>query len=567
MKSQPIYKSPLFVIPLAGLLFMIPAIIGGIGGADWSYHVLRAHHFSTVFWDGTLFPRWLPDLNTGCGEPTFYFYPPLAFYIRTLFHFLELIPPERWWPMILTGYTIILAAGYFCYMWLQSVIKDKEAALMAAVTYMMMPYVSITFHSFFAIAEFLVFVWTPLLLFFAREIAHGKTQAIFGYAIAVALLLMSSIPGTIIVSGLPILYFFFCVDRKQWLQRSLRLGLSLLLGFGLSAIYVLPMVLTKVHVRVGNVNEMWDTFGYYGHNFLLFPALSHHTPAFAHRLIMLGVIAVLMTIIAYSMFRKMRSGTKIKKEAGFWMVIMVLALFCTSSLSKPIWELITILQVTQFPYRILSVITIACVAIISITLSKGAKEWWWLLICLGAIYIFNVDYALSERYRYTPDHTDPNKIEYMKRVKTLYDNDTAVSHEYLPMTTDVRWQQYDQVEVFAKICSEKTKIITGNADINVTGWQSRNITLSVNVISEAKIQVAQLYYPYWRVTDANNESYQITPAKSTGLIRFTLPPGQHQLKLTLEDSPAEKAGKIISLSAVLLLLGSVLLRVWQRRSR
>jgi uncharacterized membrane protein len=45
-------------------------------GHDSISHVTWQKSFSSQFWRGELYPRWLSDQNKGLGSPTYYFYPP-----------------------------------------------------------------------------------------------------------------------------------------------------------------------------------------------------------------------------------------------------------------------------------------------------------------------------------------------------------------------------------------------------------------------------------------------------------------------------------------------------------
>jgi len=74
-------KTHLAIFGLAALL-MLPAILGPMMlrdsfWIDWVW----SDQFTGELARGHLYPRWLPEANGGLGSPTFYFYPPLAFYV------------------------------------------------------------------------------------------------------------------------------------------------------------------------------------------------------------------------------------------------------------------------------------------------------------------------------------------------------------------------------------------------------------------------------------------------------------------------------------------------------
>ncbi|MFO7631176.1 MAG: hypothetical protein R6W76_01485, partial [Caldilinea sp.] len=49
-------------------------------------HLIRLHLLDEQVRAGNLFPRWLPNLMTGYGYPTFNFYAPLIYIIAEAFH-------------------------------------------------------------------------------------------------------------------------------------------------------------------------------------------------------------------------------------------------------------------------------------------------------------------------------------------------------------------------------------------------------------------------------------------------------------------------------------------------
>lgn len=71
---------------LACALLMLPLWWqGGSQGHDLFHHLLSGHYFARQLWQGELYPRWLMAMNGGFGSPTFFFYPPLPYYVSALF--------------------------------------------------------------------------------------------------------------------------------------------------------------------------------------------------------------------------------------------------------------------------------------------------------------------------------------------------------------------------------------------------------------------------------------------------------------------------------------------------
>lgn len=66
----------------AACLVLVPIWLRGAPiGHDSQYHYLWAAQFAESLAAGIGYPRWLPDVNGGLGNPTFVFYSPLLYYV------------------------------------------------------------------------------------------------------------------------------------------------------------------------------------------------------------------------------------------------------------------------------------------------------------------------------------------------------------------------------------------------------------------------------------------------------------------------------------------------------
>src|SRR4051812_12913383 len=65
-------------LQLFATIWLVPA------GHDAILHLRWIEDWSASWRAGDVYPRWLPDANSGFGSPVFYFYPPLAYIIPAL---------------------------------------------------------------------------------------------------------------------------------------------------------------------------------------------------------------------------------------------------------------------------------------------------------------------------------------------------------------------------------------------------------------------------------------------------------------------------------------------------
>src|SRR5215467_10357178 len=136
----------------------------------------------------------------------------------------------------------------------------------AAVLYMAMPYHLGDVYLRGSLSEAWAFVWMPLIIFFTDRIVKGRRLAFVGLASSYALLIMTHLPTTLIFSLVPVTYALFTADEKTRMKAAAIVLSSLLMGAGLSAIYLLPALLTQQYVSIDRM-----TAGYFSYqNWFLF---------------------------------------------------------------------------------------------------------------------------------------------------------------------------------------------------------------------------------------------------------------------------------------------------------
>jgi uncharacterized membrane protein len=236
---------PLLIV-VAGLIFTIPAILYGFPhGHDAVVQLNRYKHFADQLWSGELYPRWLLDMNAGLGSPTFFFYGPVPFFVSSIFH--PFVPDDLhgWHQLGLACSLALVISGLGAYLWLREV-SNSKSALFAAIIYMILPYhLAVDFYRRAAIGEYWTFVWMPLVLYFTRRIAAGSRRDVVGLTVTYALLIMTHAPITLIFSLIPPSYVLFIAEKNQISKALIRTVASMLLGIGLSAIYLAPAIATR----------------------------------------------------------------------------------------------------------------------------------------------------------------------------------------------------------------------------------------------------------------------------------------------------------------------------------
>ena len=213
-----------FAILGLALLLMLPAVLSPAMlhdsfWIDWVW----SDQFTAELTRGQLYPRWLPLSDGGQGSPTFYFYPPLAFYVSGLFG----LAMPTYAALMCCFCAGFIVSGYTMWAWLE----DSKRRLFGALLFMAAPYHVFDFYGRGAQAEFFAISLIPLVALGLRRALNDRATLL---ALAYGALILTHLPLALLTSLFLILpYGIFHGGLR-------RLILPLAAGLGISAIYLLP---------------------------------------------------------------------------------------------------------------------------------------------------------------------------------------------------------------------------------------------------------------------------------------------------------------------------------------
>lgn len=371
----------ILIIGLAALVLMAPALVIGAPAIDSAtYTYVWTHQYAVEMSRGVLYPRWLPQSFEGLGAPTFYFYPPLAFYLSgALATIMEVKFAVSW-----AGSIMLFASGLAMFVWLRG--KTTEAfALVGALIYMAAPYHLADFYVRSALAEFGAFIWIPLI---ALAIENQRRR--WGgplLAVSYAALVCTHLPVALLTSVtlIPPL-----VVRAAWKDPMIaaRCAVAGFAGLLLSALYLAPALTLQSHTLMPQV--MWAAH-FDIRNWSALRLLGPEPDAF------LAPTALLASGWAVVALAAMTRG------ARFW-PLLTLALTILSLGLTPLFNL-PILDKVQFPWRAL--------ALIEFTAITAAVVWRprpvWMALGLLLLIPGSEPFVRSGRLALS-QHVDPQKV-------------------------------------------------------------------------------------------------------------------------------------------------------------
>lgn len=544
-KTQRINIIAILVIFSLGLILILPTIAYGVFDAhDTLVHLNWANYFSQQLWAGELYPRWLLEMNSGLGSPTFFFYPPIPYYFTSLFYPFRFGNPSIWSSLVLSSTLALILSGLTAYLWLKN-ITNQKAALIGSIIYMILPYHwAIDFYWRFAFSEYWAFVWIPLILYYSKKIVCGHKFAVLGFTISYALLSMTHLPTTLIFSIIPFTYSLFMAQGKQRVKSFVCILFALVLGIGLAAIYLIPALSMQENVLLKEIAT--EPYFYFANNFTWRKQFIY--PNFQVFMAYLGILVILMAIISYLAFTITRkhSNKDLRQENFYWLLVALTSCLMTLPLSKPLWKLFTVIQVIQFPWRFNVVLTVATTALVTFACYSFKQRAIWhqkkVLTAIGLLLILILSGFAMAYYNIERLNFDQKTV-----IKMSQD-----APEYRPKW--VAKKIFDQ-RLVHKLAQKyaKAQITRGEGNVAIKTWQPRNIILQTNATTNIEITVQQFYYPGWTAR-VDDRQLSVEPSQVEGLVQLQIPSGQHQVKLTLEPGFKERLGQAISAASVLILL-------------
>src|SRR5207253_3098586 len=112
---------------------------------------------------GILYARWMPDSFGGFGAPSFYFYPPLSFFLSSALY--ALVPgfsPAEVGKLLGIIVTVLSGLSMWLYLRWRPDGKNTFITILGALLYAFAPYRLFDYSVRGAISEHLAFVWVPL---------------------------------------------------------------------------------------------------------------------------------------------------------------------------------------------------------------------------------------------------------------------------------------------------------------------------------------------------------------------------------------------------------------------
>jgi len=588
---------------------------------DARHHVYFVFEFDRSVQDGIWYPRWSPDFAFGYGYPFFNIYGPLATAVGEVFHLLgfDFVTSVK----LVFGLATLLS-GLTMYGFVRRLI-GPWAGFLAGLVYVYLPYHLFDLYVRAALAETVALVFLPLILWgFWEVVERPRLSAVVAAAFAYAGLVFSSNLILVLFSGLLGAYLIFLVairvNRSQpwreWshesvfpllgnlMRTALPAVLALILALGLSAIFWLPWVAEFQYVRT----DQWYAGRYdyrddFVYPFQLFsPAWGFGTsgPGPDDKVsFQLGAMPVVLGLLALSV--AWRTRTQWRGQVFFFAGVALVTIWLMLPPAAALWEAIPPIRTAQFPWRYLTLATLALSVVTGAVLgspssdqesSNGKREHeegeavtvvrqhpatspQFVALALAALVLLSSYPYL--RAEVGPPPEGPVSLAGLMRFQ----------HQSDEMTGSTRWVK--KIPTWSPLADQILSGIPITTKVNYAAIPKGGVlgvhSLEMSTVHEKvwvyaagpqRVIFYTAYYPGWTAYLYEDDRTRqdrtgrligelpIEPTSPQGWISVLVPAGEHVLEVRFEDTPVRIVSKWVSIGSLMVVLGCVVFG-WRRR--
>ena len=567
-------KIALIIIPLVlffvCLFALLPLFHVGFFTIHDDEQIGRLQQMFLVLSQGQIPPRWVPDLGFGYGYPLFNFYPPLVYYVGSLFHLIGFSYINATKMVIALGF--LLSAGAM-YLWVKKQ-YGVIAGLFAAFLYTYAPYHSVDIYVRGALSEFFSWIFIPAIFWSMDQLFEtNKKKYLLLFAIFYALLMLSH---TLVmlqfapIFGIYVLFLLFS-SRKDIKKKIFSLSFALLLGLGLSAYFWLPSLAEKSYTMVDSILttqlanyaihfvcpiQLWSgPWGYGG-------SVAGCVDGLSFQLGKIQTIGAALGALLSFYFLKKKKILPLSVS-----VVFLFSLFMTLPYSKFIWDHISPFWYIQFPWRYLLFTAVGSAFLGGVVVSFVQKKFGLssavvFALVLSGLAIFQV------RNYFQPQKYLPVSDNYYISKEALQWYVSHLSYEYVPKQVATKLSAIDTTELAigkSNLPNKSYQAISGAIHVqeekNIATLKKYAVTVYNTKTSKgAVLQINTYNFPGWQViVDGKLVVKRIT--NPLDLIRFPLPEGKHQVVVRFVNTPIRFFANVVSIISIVVFM---VLLLWKK---
>lgn len=522
---------PTIIVLLVGL-FLTSSLLrpGWYLSHDGIFHIYRTEEALSMLKLGHFPLRWAGNFDQGFGIPLFSFVYPLPYYLSATLS----VALGAMWSLKATTIASYVLGGLGMYLLLSS--RGRSFGLFGALIFLLTPYQFLNIFVRGTIGETLAIGLMPWVLYSYQNLKKNNHKLKWYHPLPLAgVLLAHNFLGILFAT---FLFGYMLMDRSS-LKRSLA---SLFISLGLSAFFVLPMILQKNLLYSFEYKDLTFRFDQHfvtlkqllyskwdywysmpgeddGMSFQL--GISHLTLA------ILGILAIIW---------------KSRNSINLYLIFAYLGtVFLMHGKSYFIWNSLPLLQSVQFPWRFLFMPLILTPLLASnfITLIKSKNLRYFLMSCFIVLAFINIrNYRNPMKFLDNVEFTDLYRLYYNK-------TSTTFRTEILP-----KWSGPKE-----RFKTDELLVNSGNMTIDALSHDPLKINVTINNkpdSSDGRVTILRNYYPGWTVTMDDTKKIKISPTED-GMIMLKPELGVHNYEIKMSSTPVELFSNAASLLSILTL--------------
>lgn len=517
--------------------------------ADGTLHLLRTLLLDIHLQRGMLYPRWVPELVLGFGYPVFSFYGPAAFYLADLFHWLGLSYSHA----VMAALTLmVVAGGWGMYALARDVLGEPNGrwgSLVAAVAYLYAPYLLTNVFVRGAIGEVGAQALLPWIYWSFRRVLRHPQPARWVLPAALSLGGLAVTHNITLLFLPPALVVYLGALWWQAGRDRLRLIWTVAAGaaaMGLSAFFWLPLIgerqflsdtAYRLSAQLFIPENIWTW-----RNFLDTGFTYTYDTAIPFQL---GLVQAAAGLAGFALAGR-RDG-----EWLYWSGLAVLAGLGMSTLVLKVWLSSDLLQVAQFPWRLLSFMSLALALLTGGMVRRlpgRRRPGLAAAAIIGILILANRPQLPATQFEVIEDD-DLDLASVAQFEAETAGLGTSSTREFMP-----RWVQ-DIVLENAGRAMAGTEALT----VRLESANPYQVHAVVTSAIPAALRFTAFYFPGWQVKLDGRPTLKVSPTTTLGLLTVDVPAGTHQLDIDWQGTPLQSGAAIASL-VTLAALGLLSLR-------
>lgn len=511
--------------------------------------VMRLYEMKRCLNDGQIPCRWAPDMGAGYGQPMFSYYSATPYYTGAIFRSLGFSYLAS---VKITMFISIFLAGLAMFHFLSEFLS-LPAAFIGGLSYILVPYRALEIFVRGALAENFALALLPLVLLGLARLLRKPSRGNFLALSLFTGLFLTSHNVTTLSSSLLLLVFSISllVLQKAKIRTFLQLFASVVLGLGLSAFFLLPIIFEghlidtsflttgyfDFHAHFVTLKQLFfdQSWGYGGSEFGPNDTISYAVG------IIQTISFVVTPLVLFIKRKQVSQGSKYLAWV-FWL-LGIFYLFLTNARSVLWWELFSPLRFVQFPWRLLGLVGVSTSVLIGIFLNSFKPKAQKVLLVITSVCLILLNFRFFSFDRYYSQATDDTYLKgegFVSMQKSAY-------FDYLPRSIK---------EIPTSVAPKEPTVINGT--VQLTSYQKRSNYFSVEVEvfnDNAHVSFPVTSFPSWTVYynhSATPTTY--TVGEKYGEIVLEFPKGHTTVQAYYENTPLRTLANTLTFVSFLIVL-------------